>query len=108
MVAVIIFMVLTYALLITLYVLMRANLKHHNPKHGLFDDFLLFSGTPLVFGYLLFLFFNPFYADKIVLDLINTPLTHCLMAWLILSNVILIIRYKKNCKATENGKNNDK
>jgi len=101
MVAMFIFVVLAYALVITLFVVTRKTLRFHNPKHCFWDDILLFSGSPLLFGYLLLLFFNPYNWDKIAFNLLNTPLTYCLMAWAVISTVIMSVRFEKNRKKTE-------
>jgi hypothetical protein len=101
MVAMFIFVVLAYALVITLFVVTRKTLRFHNPKHCFWDDILLFSGSPLLFGYLLILFFNPYNWDKIAFNLLNTPLTYCLMAWAVISTVIMSVRFEKNRKKTE-------
>lgn len=96
MVAMVIFVALVYALVITLFVMTRKAMRFHNPKHCFWDDILLFSGSPLLLGYLLILFFNPYNWDKIVFDLLNTPLTYCLMVWAVISTVIVLVRFEKN------------
>ena len=92
----IIFIILVYAIFLSFYIVIRKSMKFHNPKHHFFDDLLLFSGTPLFFAYILFMFFNPYSRNVIVHDLVNTPMTYTLMAWMLLSNVILLVRFEKN------------
>lgn len=97
----IIFIILVYAIFLSVYIVIRKSMKFHNPKYHLFDDFLLFSGTPLFFAYILLLLFNPYHRNITVFNLINTPLTYILMAWMLVSNVVLFVRFERNRIKTE-------
>jgi len=75
---------------------MRNANKKQNPKHSFLDDFLMFSGSPLLLAYILIIAFNPNNADKNVHDLFATPLTYFLMAWVAVVTIWYIIRYERN------------
>jgi amino acid transporter len=101
MVLAILFVILVYALFMTLIVMLRSAMKTQNPKHRFIDDFLLFTGSPLCFGYCLFIGFFPYKGGILATELYPTPLTNFVLAWLIISNVILILRFQKNHKKSE-------
>ena len=92
----IVVMIFVYVVFILCFLVMRNANKKQNPKHSFWDDFLMFTGSPLMLAYILILAFNPNNADKIVRDLFATPLTYCLMGWLVISSVWYLIRYNKN------------
>ena len=89
-------MIFVYVVFILCFLVMRNANKKQNPKHSFLDDFLMFTGSPLMLAYIIIVAFNPNNADKIARDLFSTPLTYCLMGWLVISSVWYLIRYNKN------------
>ena len=89
-------MIFVYVVFILCFLVMRNSNKRQNPKHSFLDDFLMFTGSPVLLAYILVIVFNPNNADKIVRDLFATPLTYCLMAWALLATIWYIVRYSKN------------
>lgn len=101
MVIAIIFVVFVYALFMLLILMMRSAMKSQNPKYRFIDDFLLFTGSPLCFGYILVIGVFPYKGNILAAELYPTPLTNIILVWLIISNLILILRFQKNHKKTE-------
>jgi len=89
-------MIFVYVVFILCFLMMRNANKKQNPKHSFLDDFLIFTGPPLMLAYIMIVAFNPNNADKIARDVFATPLTYCLMAWLLISSVWYIFRFNKN------------
>lgn len=92
----VVFAIIIFVVFVLCFLKIRNTFKNQNPKHSFLDDFLMFTGSPLMLAYILILAFNPNNADKIARDLFSTPLTYCLMGWLVISSVWYLIRYNKN------------
>ena len=85
-----------------LFVLVRKAIKAHNEKYSLFDDFLLFTGSPLLFGYMLFQLFNPVNLERTAFEMMTSPFILVLLIWAVVSTIVLLIRNpgkekKKDC-----------
>lgn len=81
------------------WISLRNNMKKQNDKHNLFDDFLHFTGIPFVFFYIIFICLNyKRYIGKTTQEVFNTPLTYCLLGWMLVSVIIFLIRFNKNTK----------
>lgn len=76
--------------------------KKRNPEYSVFDSFLLFTGCPLLFAYILYLIFNPNNIGRPSHDVFSNPMMYGLMIWMAVSYVIYIIRnYRNKQKITQ-------
>jgi hypothetical protein len=90
-VAEIVFLVIALIVVLMFMWALRVGFKAQNPKHSSFDDFLLFSGCPVVFAYIILILFSP----KLV------RWTLVAVGWLVINSTIFMVRYYRNRKKVE-------
>ena len=93
-----VFLLIAWLVVIALWFVIRSDFKANNPKHSLFDDILLFTGAPVVFGYILILTSNSDNFNKPIEESFWSPTMIVLLLWMVVSCVLLIVRYYKNRK----------
>ena len=68
---------LVYLLCLSLFIMIRNSDKKRNPKYSFRDDFLLFTGSPVLLAYIMVIGFNPNNASEHPFDLFVTPFDLC-------------------------------
>ena len=91
-----ILMAILISIIIALMFITRFESKKVNPRYSLLDDILLFSGNPVAYGYFLFVCLNP--SNPNPKATLETPTSMIVVAWLIVSSTIFLVRYYKNRK----------
>ena len=66
-----IIVIFVFGLILDLLYITRKTLKKLNPRYSLYDDFLLWTGIPTTFGYLMFIIFNPENNNKLVSEVVK-------------------------------------
>ena len=84
--------IVVFVAVIGFLVIMRKAMKAQNKNYSFVDDILLFTGIPVMVGYILFQGFNPHNLGKTAFEVFRTPLTFILLIWLFVSGVLLLIR----------------
>ena len=92
------FLVVAYLVFVAFIFFARSSLKAKNPKHALLDDILLFTGSPVVFGYIIYLCWNPNTFDKPLKETFWSPTMVVMVSWMFVSYAIFLVRYYKNRK----------
>jgi len=90
--------IFAYAVFIAFTFIMRASLKAQNPKYSFLDDILLFTGAPVVLGYLLIIVMNPNNLGKLAREVVFTPTMIILLFWMVVGGIIMITRNVRNRK----------
>lgn len=92
------FLVIAYLVFVVFIFVARSSLKTQNPKHALIDDILLFTGSPVVFGYIIYLCWNPNTFDKTLKETFWGPTMIVMLLWMFVGYAIFFVRYYKNRK----------
>lgn len=83
---------IVFIVVVGFLLVMRRAMKAQNKNYSFVDDILLFTGIPVMLGYILFQGFNPHNLGKTAFEVFRTPLTFILLIWLFVSGVLLLIR----------------
>ena len=92
--------IFVYGILLRLIYVARKTMKKLNPNYSLLDDVLLWTGIPVVFGYFLFVFFNPKNQEISVADLIDSTqhIMLPLLVWMVFGTFYFLWRNRKSQK----------
>ena len=90
--------IFAYCIVLRVIYLTRKTMKKLKPSYSLLDDVLLWTGIPVVFGYFLFIFFNPKNQVLLVADLIdsNQHIMLPLLIWMVFSALLFLWRNRKS------------
>lgn len=82
------------------WIIMRDAMKKTNNRYGIVDDLLYFTGVPptffnIVITCIVMTLKPENYIGKSGADVFGTPLTWCLLCWMVISSVIFLLRYYK-------------